>query len=81
VLRNVKVADREGLSGSEAIWNAASSAEEDLGAEGRVLIRASGTEPLVRVMVEASDEETAQRIAADLAGVITDELGEVVEEA
>lgn len=81
VLRNVRVADREGLSASEAIWNAASSAEEDLGQDGRVLIRASGTEPLVRVMVEASDEPTAERIAADLAGVITDELGEVVEEA
>jgi phosphoglucosamine mutase len=47
-----------------------SAAERQLGAEGRVLVRASGTEPLVRVMVEAGTRDLAGTIADELAGVV-----------
>jgi phosphoglucosamine mutase len=49
--------------------------EDTLGDTGRVLLRASGTEPLVRVMVEAADEETAQQHAGALAAVVRERLG------
>ncbi|MEY4087368.1 MAG: hypothetical protein RIU70_478, partial [Actinomycetota bacterium] len=50
-------------------------AESTLGSEGRVLLRASGTEPLIRVMVEASSDNLAQEIAASLAATVKAELG------
>jgi phosphoglucosamine mutase len=57
---------------SDAGLLAAVAAEETaLGASGRVLVRASGTEPLVRVMVEAADEGTAQAVADRLAGLVS----------
>jgi phosphoglucosamine mutase len=49
---------------------AVAEAELELGDSGRVLLRASGTEPLVRVMVEASEQSTADRIAERLADVV-----------
>jgi phosphoglucosamine mutase len=51
------------------------SAEQHLGDSGRVLLRASGTEALVRVMVEASSDSLAQEVAQQLADVVKDELG------
>jgi phosphoglucosamine mutase len=75
VLLNVAIADRAGLDSSEAVWKRVREAEEALGASGRVLLRASGTEPLVRVMVEAEDAATARRVAEELAGVVEAELG------
>ena len=54
--------------------SAISSAEATLGESGRVLLRASGTEPLVRVMVEAATQDDADRIAAQLAEVVATEL-------
>ena len=57
------------------VWAAVRRAEEQLGNDGRILVRASGTEPLARVMVEASDEPTARAIAEDLASVVSSELG------
>ena len=67
-LINVDVRDRDALPGSEAVWAAVHEAEHELGEEGRVLVRPSGTEPLVRVMVEAASEDLAtahaERIAA-----------------
>ncbi len=64
VLENVRVARKEQLDDAAEIWEAVRAAEEALGDSGRVLVRASGTEPLVRVMVEAESEEDARRHAA-----------------
>jgi phosphoglucosamine mutase len=63
VLLNVPVKDPERLDGAGRVWEAIRSAEESLGDRGRVLVRASGTEPLVRVMVEAESQEEATRHA------------------
>ena len=60
LLRNVRVRDRAGLDGADAFWSEVRAVESDLGAEGRVLVRPSGTEPVVRVMVEASDAAVAE---------------------
>ena len=59
VLRNVRVRERDGLDGADGFWAEVRAVEGDLGDEGRVLVRPSGTEPVVRVMVEASDESVA----------------------
>lgn len=74
VLENVPVAHRELLSGSSAIAEAVRVAEAILADSGRVLVRASGTEPLVRVMVEAADEQQAREIAGRIADVVRVEL-------
>lgn len=75
VLLNVRIADRGALEGAAGVWARVRAAEESLGDSGRVLLRASGTEPLVRVMVEAEDPATAERVARELAGVVEAELG------
>jgi len=75
VLINVPNVAKEKLSTSQAITTAVSEAEASLGDAGRVLLRASGTEPLIRVMVEASSDNLAQEIAASLAAVVKAELG------
>ena len=75
VLLNVRIADKEGWEGAEEVWTRVREAEEALGDRGRVLLRASGTEPLVRVMVEAEDAATADRVAAELAALVEDRLG------
>ncbi|MBA2337249.1 MAG: phosphoglucosamine mutase [Acidimicrobiia bacterium] len=71
VLVNVKVADRNRLAGAAAVWAAVAEAEGALGDRGRVLVRASGTEPLVRVMVEAATAGDAQRVARSLVEVVS----------
>ncbi len=70
VLRNVTVATRAGLESAGAVWEAVASEEERLGDDGRILVRASGTEPLVRVMVEAPTQDIAQGVADRLADVV-----------
>jgi phosphoglucosamine mutase len=70
VLENVLVADREGLEEADDVWAAVRAAEEALAEAGRVLVRASGTEPLVRVMVEAESEEEAGRHARAVAEAV-----------
>ncbi|MBT8217861.1 MAG: phosphoglucosamine mutase [Acidimicrobiia bacterium] len=75
VLRNVRVADRDGLEDAPAVWTAVKHVEEQLGDGGRVLIRPSGTEPLVRVMVEADTKAHAAEVADELAGVVRTALG------
>jgi phosphoglucosamine mutase len=74
VLLNVRVANRDRLGEADAVWAAVRRAEEQLGNDGRILVRASGTEPLARVMVEAPDEATARAIAGNLASVVAAEL-------
>lgn len=75
VLVNVRDVDRDGLRDDEHVAAAVREAEARLGADGRVLLRPSGTEPLVRVMVEAKEKHTAEEIAESLAGVVRDRLG------
>ena len=75
VLINVRGVDRRGLAGDAEIAAAVAAAEAELGETGRVLLRPSGTEPLVRVMVEAAEQAIAQRIAEDLAEVVRTRLG------
>ena len=74
VLINVKNVAKERLASSTAITAAVKAAETELGSNGRVLPRASGTEPLVRVMVEAQSDAVAQSVATKLAQVVETEL-------
>jgi phosphoglucosamine mutase len=73
VLVNVDGVDRTRVADA-AVAAAVTAAEAELGDSGRVLLRASGTEPLVRVMVEAENVADAQRIADGLAGVVRERL-------
>lgn len=75
VLRNVRVADHTGLERASGVWETVRSVEADLGEEGRVLLRPSGTEKLIRVMVEAPTEEAARRAVDRLAASVIDSLG------
>jgi phosphoglucosamine mutase len=70
VLHNVKVADRNVLAGADALWAEVAAVESELGDHGRVLIRPSGTEPLIRVMVEAPTEALAEAAAARLVAIL-----------
>jgi len=74
VLVNVPVADKARLATSAAVSDAVHAAEVELGDAGRVLVRPSGTEPLVRVMAEAADEATAARVVENLVGIVRKEL-------
>ncbi len=75
VLINVPNVAKDKLGDSLAISAAVAKAEATLGDSGRVLLRASGTEPLIRVMVEAASDNLAQEIAASLAETVKAELG------
>ena len=66
--------DRAAASTNEAVAEAVAAAEARLGDTGRVLLRPSGTEPLVRVMVEAATQEEADSVAASLADVVKENL-------
>jgi len=70
VLENVRVAHKERLEASAEVREAVAEAERSLDGGGRVLVRASGTEPIVRVMVEAESEERARAVARSLAEVV-----------
>lgn len=71
---NVKGVDKDAVSDHLGVQEAVKSVEARLGDSGRVLLRKSGTEPLVRVMVEAADAETANAHAASLADVVRKHL-------
>jgi phosphoglucosamine mutase len=74
-LVNVRVRDRSAIDGATAVWTAVEEHSKRLEGRGRVLVRPSGTEPLVRVMVEAPQEKECQEIVDDLANVVEAELG------
>jgi phosphoglucosamine mutase len=75
VLRNVRVGRRDGLETAEGLWADVRAAEAELGERGRVLIRPSGTEPVVRVMVEAPTRDGAEAVAARLCDAVERALG------
>lgn len=75
VLINVPDVDRTRVNTSAELATAVADAERELGSTGRVLLRPSGTEPLVRVMVEAADIEHARSVAARLADAVKSALG------
>jgi phosphoglucosamine mutase len=70
VLRNVRVGDRAGLDEDGAFRAELEAVEQQLGADGRVLVRRSGTEPVVRVMVEAPTTDAAETAATRLAAAV-----------
>ena len=74
-LVNVRVTDRTLYDGNEAIAAAEAAAEAELGDEGRLLVRPSGTEPLIRVMVEAHTQQQADEIANRVADVVIEQIG------
>ncbi|MGD0440652.1 MAG: phosphoglucosamine mutase [Acidimicrobiales bacterium] len=79
VLVNVHVADPSHLGGAAAVWEEVSLVESELGGNGRVLLRASGTESLVRVMAEAPTHELARDVVERLVTVVVRELDTTVE--
>ena len=74
-LVNVEVADREAIAGATAVWEAVEREGAELEGRGRVLLRPSGTEPLVRVMAEAPTAEEADAVCNRLAALVRQELG------
>ncbi|MFL4473909.1 phosphoglucosamine mutase [Paeniglutamicibacter sp. MACA_103] len=74
VLINVKGVDKEAAPGNQMLIAAIVAAEAELGQNGRVLLRPSGTEPVVRVMVEATSHDVAHSLATSLAEVVSREL-------
>ena len=73
VLINVQVADKATVAQAPAVQSAVAAAEAELGDTGRILLRPSGTEQIVRVMVEAPDEHTAQQVAHRVARSVSAE--------
>ncbi|MBR3788380.1 MAG: phosphoglucosamine mutase [Clostridia bacterium] len=76
VLKNIRVSDfgKARFPHDEEIKNAINSAEKELGSNGRVLVRVSGTEPLIRVMLEGIDENKIKVLADELVDVIKERL-------
>ena len=74
VLVNVRGVDRTRAASDEVLQQAVRQVEEALAGEGRVLLRPSGTEPVVRVMVEAAEVSQAQQLADDLAAIVKQRL-------
>jgi len=75
VLENILVRDRTALANAEPVWDAVRATEAKLAGRGRVLVRASGTEQLVRVMAEAATEGDAHEAVDSIAAVVRDVLG------
>jgi len=75
ILQNVRVARKPDLLALPRVAAAARAVEEKLGADGRLVLRYSGTEPLARVMIEGPDQPSIEALAGELAGAIRDEIG------
>ena len=75
VLRNVRVADRDALEGASAVWEAVATESGALEGRGRVLVRPSGTEPVVRVMAEAPTHGECEAVVGRLSEIVARELG------
>lgn len=75
LLVNVPVKSKDGWQENTAIQAAIKQGEAALGERGRILVRPSGTEPLIRVMAEGPDREQLQRIVQDIAAVIASQMG------
>jgi phosphoglucosamine mutase len=73
VLINVEVADKATVADAPSVRTAVAEAEAELGDSGRILLRPSGTEQVVRVMVEAADEDTARQLAVRVAESVSDQ--------
>src|SRR6185369_9895830 len=73
VLINVEVTDKATVAEAQSVRDAVAQVEEELGDTGRILLRPSGTEQLVRVMVEAADEDTARQLAARVAESVSNQ--------
>ena len=71
VLINVEVADKATAAAAPSVQTAVDEAEAELGDTGRILLRPSGTEPMIRVMVEAAEEDVAQRVASRVADAVS----------
>ena len=74
VLINVEVADKSTVAQAPSVRTAVALAEAELGDSGRILLRPSGTEQVVRVMVEAADEDTARLLAVRVAESVAGEV-------
>ena len=74
---NVRIADSADIAGSDKVQKAVADVESKLGSKGRVLLRPSGTEPVVRVMVEGEDAREVLKLAEELAEVVEKEVGAV----
>ena len=75
VLLNVKVDHKEKLSEVKRVWDEIERAEAKLNGKGRILVRPSGTEEVIRVMVEAREDREARTVAQAISGIIKEELG------
>jgi phosphoglucosamine mutase len=72
---NVRLAKKVDISANQAINTAVAQAEQELDGLGRVLLRPSGTEPLIRVMVEGEDQVLVDRLVADIAKIVQQQVG------
>ena len=75
VLKNVRVADKEAIENDPEIAKRVGEINRELGDNGRLLLRKSGTEPLIRVMVEAKDEATCHRYVDEVAALVENKAG------
>jgi phosphoglucosamine mutase len=75
VLVNVRVREKQELAAVPSIADAMARVESRLAGEGRLLVRYSGTEPLLRVMIEGKDQQQIQAWAAEIAGAVREHLG------
>src|SRR5690606_3824115 len=75
IMENVKVKEKAGWDTNEAIIQTIRNVEKQLGSTGRILVRPSGTEPLIRIMVEGPEEEKLKQYVQQVAEVVQQQLG------